>query len=128
MDIATHIDRAREGKNEAMGDLLEPYRNYLRILAAAQMGYHIGLRVSPSDVVQDTMLAAHQDFRDFKGSSAAEFSRWLRTILARCLLKAIERNVKAEKRDVRREVSLNGRSSTTSRQLREHHPQALPRS
>lgn len=100
------MGRAKAGANDAIGDLLEPYRNYLRLLAASQLGRTVGRRVSPSDIVQDTMLAAHRDLGDFHGGSPAEFTGWLRKILARCMLKAIERNLKAEKRDVRREVSM----------------------
>ncbi len=101
------VARARDGIADATGELLEPYRNYLRFLAAAQMGRQVGLRLTPSDIVQDTLLAAHRDIAHFRGHTSAEFSNWLRTILARSLLKAIEHHVKAEKRDVRRELSLD---------------------
>ncbi len=107
IEFSGTVARARDGAVEALGELLEPYRNYLRFLAAAQMGRQIGLRVTPSDIVQDTMLAAHRDFKNFQGESAAEFSQWLRTILARSLLKAVEHHLKAEKRDVRRELSFD---------------------
>jgi RNA polymerase sigma-70 factor, ECF subfamily len=107
LEFPETMARARRGEGEALGALLEPYRNYLRFLAAAQMGRQIGLRVTPSDIVQDTMLAAHRDFGNFVGTSSAEFSNWLRTIMARALLKAIEHHLKAEKRDVRRELSLD---------------------
>jgi len=97
---------ARNGATDAVGDLLEPYRNYMRMLATSQMGRTVGKRVSPSDIVQDTMLAAHRDLNDFNGTTQAEFVSWLRAVLSRCLLRAIEHNIKAEKRDVRREVSM----------------------
>jgi len=106
-NFASKIALARSGATEAVGDLLEPYRNYMRVLAASQMGRPVGKRVSPSDIVQDTMLAAHRDLGDFQGTTQAEFSSWLRTVLSRCLLRAIEHNVKASKRDVRREVSID---------------------
>jgi RNA polymerase sigma-70 factor (ECF subfamily) len=106
-EFAEAITLARAGTVEAAGKLLEPYRNYLRCLAVAQMGRRIGLRVTPSDIVQDTMLAAHRDLKLFRGGTSAEFSQWLRTILARSLLKAIEYHFKAEKRDARRLVSID---------------------
>lgn len=105
-NFASKIAMARNGATDAVGDLLEPYRNYMRILAASQMGRTVGKRVSPSDIVQDTMLAAHRDLNDFKGTTQAEFVAWLRAVLSRCLLRAIEHNIKAVKRDVRREVSM----------------------
>lgn len=100
--------RAQNGESEALGDLLESYRNYLNVIASSQINNRLGRRVSPSDVVQDTMLAAHRDFQDFRGDSAPQFTAWLRAILSRNLFRAIERHLKAEKRDVRREVSLEG--------------------
>lgn len=106
-EFAHTVAKARGGAKDAIGELLEPFRNYLRFLAAAQMGRHVGLRVSPSDLVQDAMLAAHRDFIAFRGETSSEFSNWLRTILARCLLKAIECHITAEKRDVRREISID---------------------
>ena len=105
-DFASKIAKARGGATDAVGDLLEPYRNYMRMLAATQMGRSISKRVSPSDIVQDTMLAAHRDLSDFQGSTQNEFGSWLRTVLARCLMRAIEFNVNALKRDVRREISI----------------------
>ena len=105
-DFASKIAQARSGTTDAVGDLLEPYRNYLRMLASSQLGRAVGKRVSPSDIVQDTMLAAHRDLDDFQGSTQSEFGAWLRTVLSRCLLHAIEFNVTALKRDVRREVSI----------------------
>lgn len=111
-NFASKIAMARSGTSDAIGDLLEPYRNYMRVLAASQMGRPVGKRVSPSDIVQDTMLAAHRDLGDFQGSTQAEFGSWLRTVLSRCLLRAIEFNVKAEKRDVRREVSIDAIQSS----------------
>jgi RNA polymerase sigma-70 factor (ECF subfamily) len=53
------------------------------------------------------MLAAHRDFGDFRGQTSGEFAGWLRTILARTLLREIDRHVKTEKREVRREVSID---------------------
>lgn len=101
------FSKARDGETEALGGLLETYRSYLRVLAASQLSNKLGQRVSASDIVQDTMLAAHRDFGDFRGESSEQFSAWLRVILSRNLFRAIERHIKADKRDIRREVSLD---------------------
>ena len=99
--------RAQQGEAEALGALLESYRSYLRVLAASQISHRLGRRVSASDIVQDTMLAAHRDFGAFRGESPEQFTAWLRQILSRNLFRAIERHIKTDKRDVRREVSLD---------------------
>jgi RNA polymerase sigma-70 factor (ECF subfamily) len=62
--------------------------------------------VGPSDVVQETLLAAHRDFKQFCGRSEREFLAWLRQILINRVFRCVEKNILAEKRDVRREVSL----------------------
>jgi RNA polymerase sigma-70 factor, ECF subfamily len=99
------IADARAGDAESLGDLLQRYQNYLRLLVTSQLRSSVGRRVGESDIVQEAMLAAHRDFSDFRGHTPGEFAGWLRTILARTLLREIDRHVKAEKRDVRREVS-----------------------
>lgn len=98
--------KAQEGGGEELGELLESYRGYLRVLASAQVSRRLAQRMSPSDIVQETMLAAHRDFQEFRGHCSNQFTAWLRTILARNLFRAIERHLKAEKRDLRREISL----------------------
>ena len=53
------------------------------------------------------MLAAHRDFGAFRGQSQPELLGWLRQILINTLHRAFARHVKAGKRDVRREVSID---------------------
>jgi RNA polymerase sigma-70 factor (ECF subfamily) len=101
------IDEAREGGNESLGRLLQLYRNYLTILATTQLNARLRRRVSPSDLVQETMLAVHRDFHQFRGKSEPEFLGWLRRILIHSLHHAIATHVTAKKRDLRAEVSIN---------------------
>jgi RNA polymerase sigma-70 factor (ECF subfamily) len=86
--------------------LLELYANYLRVLAASNIGRRLRARVSPSDVVQETFFEAHRDFAKFNGHTEREFMAWLRRILVNNLARLVERHLQADKRDVRREVSL----------------------
>lgn len=91
---------------EDLGGILQLYWNYLHLLAEAQMDRRLRVRFSPSDLVQETLLEAHRDFPQFRGSTEAEFLAWLRQILVHNLIVAVRRHVEAGKRDVRREVSL----------------------
>jgi RNA polymerase sigma-70 factor (ECF subfamily) len=107
------IRRARDGDQEALGRLLELYRNYLRLLASTQAGRGLKLRLDPSDLVQETFLEAHRDFHAFAGSSERELVTWLRRILVRNLADQA-RHHGAGRRDWRRQESLEaqlGRSS-----------------
>lgn len=101
------LQSARQGDLQALGQLLQWYSNYLMILATTQLDRRIRRRVSPSDVVQEVLLAAHRDFGDFRGNSQPELLMWIRRILINTLHRSFETHVKAGKRDVRREVSID---------------------
>lgn len=98
--------RAKEGHREELGDLLQLYSNYLKILATTQLDGKLRARVSPSDIVQETLMEAHRDFHQFRGGSVPELLSWLRRILIHNIGRIVERHVLAAKRNVRREVSL----------------------
>lgn len=100
------LDRARRGNTEALGQVLQLYRNYLTILATTQLDRRLRRRVNPSDLVQDAMLAAHCDFAKFRGCSERELLAWLRQILINCLHHVIETHLRAKMRDMRREISV----------------------
>ena len=100
------LERARSGSTESLGRLLKLYENYLRLLTLAQLEQRLRARVSPSDVVQETFFEAHRDFVQFRGRTTGEFIAWLRRILVNNLYRVVEQHILAEKRDVRRELSL----------------------
>jgi RNA polymerase sigma-70 factor, ECF subfamily len=100
------LARARQGDAEGLGALLELYRNYLHLLARMQIDLHLQGRASPSDVVQETFVQACANFGQFRGSSEPELRAWLRRILVNTLARLVEQQMKARKRDVRREVSV----------------------
>lgn len=85
-------------------DELTRYRGYLLLLARNQVPPHLQAKLDPSDVVQQTLLEAHRDREQFRGS-AAELAGWLRRILARNLAN-LARDFDRQKRDGRREQSL----------------------
>ncbi len=96
----------RRATDQRLGELLESYRNYLSLLATTQIDDKLRARLSPSDLVQETMLGAYRDFPQFRGKSERELLAWLRQILINRLHAFVQKNVLAAKRDVRREFSL----------------------
>ncbi len=103
------LAEARRGFDQSLGTLLQLYRNYLNLLARTQIDLHLQGRASPSDLVQETFLEAYRDFGAFRGRTEAELLAWLRRILVHNVSRLVEMNVLAEKRSVRREVSLSAR-------------------
>lgn len=101
------LQKAKAGDASALGSLLQWYVKYLGLLASTQLDMRLRRRVSPSDIVQETLLAAHRDFPAFRGNSQGELLGWLRQILIHCIHRTIARHIKAEKRDVRRDVSID---------------------
>jgi RNA polymerase sigma-70 factor (ECF subfamily) len=100
------LAEARGGRRESLGRALELNRTYLTLLARTQIDLHLQGRVDASDVVQETFLDACRDFDHFRGSSPGEWVAWLRQILNYNLARVVQRQVVAQKRSARREVSL----------------------
>lgn len=107
ISLSELLRQVKSERPDWLGRLLDRYRNYLTILARAQVREQLQARVDASDVVQETMLDAVRDFGRFRGQSEHEFVAWLRQILSHNLQRFVELHVQAGKRDVRCEVSID---------------------
>ena len=99
--------RAKQGDELALGQLLEPYRNYLRLLARTQFHSDLKSKLDPSDLVQETFLHAHNNFGLFQGTTERELAGWLRSILANRLVSLARFYQYSRKRNVQLEQRLN---------------------
>ena len=106
------MNRKAEGGDRA----LDQYREYLILLARLQLDPRLRDKLDPSDVVQQTLLDAHQRQEQFRGQTEPEKAAWLRQILARNLVDALRAFGRA-KRDVARERSLDAAVEQSSQRL-----------
>ena len=114
--IARSIRLAREGQQKALSDLLDAHRNYLRLLAASCLHREMRGKTDPSDVVQETLLRVHENFRQFRGTTELEWIAWLRTILVRCLTD-FQKGFRRHRRNVELERSLESEVDRSSAML-----------
>lgn len=98
------------------GPMPEGFRDYLVLLARMHLDPRLGDRLDPSDLVQQTLLEAHQKREQFRGTSAGEMAAWLRRMLAHNLADAV-RALGRAKRDPTREQSIDATLDESSARL-----------
>src|SRR5262249_15297044 len=101
---------------EAQGLALEKFRHYLLLLARLHLGQQLQAKLDPSDVVQQTLLEAHQKQAQFRGQGDAALAAWLRQMLAYCIADALRAFGRA-KRDTAQERSLEAALENSSAHL-----------
>src|SRR5262249_37354650 len=101
------LGQALRGDREALGRLLEAQRTVLHRLAERQLEGRIAVRVDASDIIQQTFLEAYRSFPQFAGQDAREWAAWLQAILDHKVAGAIRDHTLLQKRDLRRERSMD---------------------
>ena len=111
------LPQARAGCADALGQLLELYRNYLELLARLQIGRRLRSKVDAADLVQETFLDAHATFAAFRGTTERELVAWLRQVLACNLASLVRRFFGTRGRDVHLERELSADLERSSQAL-----------
>jgi RNA polymerase sigma-70 factor (ECF subfamily) len=101
---------ARQGSAEALGQALEGCRQYLLVVARHALPAALRGKVGPSDLVQETLLKAQQEFRRFQDDTESKWLAWLRAILFNNVANCT-RQFAADMRQVAREVALDAPDS-----------------
>ncbi len=105
-EVDALLRKAREGDRAAVGALLEGQRSRLRRMVALRLDRRLRGRIDATDVIQEAFLEASQRFDDYLKQPAMPFYLWLRFITNQRLQLLYREHVQAQRRDVRREVSL----------------------
>lgn len=111
------LNEARNADAERLAKLLDAYRNYLRLMARLQLNRMLQSRVSPSDLVQESILVAKNAFVGFRGKTEPELLAWLRSVLAQRLIDT-NRFHSAKQRDFNLERRIDDSLDQSSRQMR----------
>jgi RNA polymerase sigma-70 factor, ECF subfamily len=114
--IVDLIRRARAGDREALGELLDAHRGYLRGVAEKLLNPRIAARIDASDVVQQTCLSIHKRIGEFDGEDAAQFVAWLRQVHERNIQNVVRDQLRAQKRAAARDEPLADLDAPAARQ------------
>jgi RNA polymerase sigma-70 factor (ECF subfamily) len=105
-DMRQRLQAARAGSAEALGAVLEGYRNYLLLVAERELDPVLRAKGGASDLVQETFLEAHRDFARFHGTAEGELRAWLRRLLLNNVANFTRRYRQTDKRQVALEQPL----------------------
>ena len=97
------ILRAQGGDREAIGGLLERYRNYLRQIARRRMTSPLAGRLDASDLVQDALVEAHVGIDQLLADETPDLRACLRRILCCNIANAVRDHLRTAKRNADRE-------------------------
>jgi RNA polymerase sigma-70 factor (ECF subfamily) len=97
------IELAATGDASAVNTLLERHRERLLHMVAVRMDPRVVQRLDASDVVQDSLLEAHEKLAEYAETRPLPFYPWLRQIAWQRLMRAHERHIHTKRRSVERE-------------------------
>lgn len=113
------LARAKDGRLEAVNDLLERHRAALRRMVDARMDQKMARRIDASDIVQDVMLEASQRLQDYLQDPRIPFGLWLRQMAQDRVIDMHRRHRLAGRRSLDREQPLvaGGQADQSSLEL-----------
>lgn len=113
--LAVWLTRAREGDEAARNQLFDACRSFVALMARAQLHRRLQTKVDPSDLVQQSLLEAHQCMSHFMGQTPEEWLAWLKQIVRHNAMDADKHYRGAARRDLRVECDLRSANSSDRR-------------
>ena len=116
-DIFSHntqrlVALAKTGDELALERLCKVYGERIRRIIRLRMSNELRSKLESMDLVQDTFIAALRGLEDFTYRNEGDFLRWLSTIAENRLRDNLKK-FHANKRDIRKEMSLNNNRQST---------------
>lgn len=102
------LDRLKEGDRSVLSELFELHRQRLKVMVRLRMDRRIVGRVSPSDVLQETMLEATRRIDAYLDKPNMPFHLWLRFLAGQQLLTAHRRHLGTKRRNAAQEINIYG--------------------
>ncbi|HRX78754.1 MAG TPA: sigma-70 family RNA polymerase sigma factor [Pirellulaceae bacterium] len=102
LNIVALISASQGGSSDALGKLLDEFQGFLHYVTEQEVGPLLRKRLDGQDIVQQANLQAVKYFSQFQGSTAEEFTAWIRQVLRSVISNAV-RDHGAAKRDIKKE-------------------------
>lgn len=114
------LQRLKTGDRQAFASEFDRHRHRLKQMIQFRLDHRLRRRVDASDVLQEVYVDAHQRLRHFLVRENYSFFIWLRQLTEQRLIDVHRQHLRAGKRDVRQEFSLNRKTSATSASIARH--------
>lgn len=101
------IAQLKDGSDAALAELFSHHHDRLKRIVRFRLDHRLAGRISESDVIQDSFLSASKRVDHYRGKEDMPFFVWLRLIINQQLADLHRQHLQAEKRDVRKEISLD---------------------
>ncbi len=98
---------AQDGGESALNQLCKVYGPRVLWIIRLRMGRELRSKLESMDLVQDVLMSALKDLGNFTYKTEGDFLRWLSRIAENRLRNQLQR-LHANKRDIRKEIQLNG--------------------
>lgn len=100
------VSQLNGGDDAVLADLFSHYHERLKRIVRFRLDHRLAGRISESDVIQESYLSASKRVDHFRGKEDLPFFVWLRLVVNQQMADLHRQHLQAEKRDVRKEISL----------------------
>ena len=102
---------AKDGDESALDQLCKVYNERILRIIRMRMGPELRTKLESMDLVQDAFISALRSLENFTYKNEGDFLRWVSKIAENRLRDNLDK-LHANKRDIRKEIPLNNRSTT----------------